>query len=316
MRLEKLAAREKRSSSSKRSCAGRSVGRRSARSSCSAASRSAPIRSASCAASAAYLLASSVRPRELGVMREPGGLRRGDALRERGHDRGVQRGAPGCGDRALDRLSDQLVAEAERGAVVGEHTARERLLHRIRGIGRDGGQEVERDALADDGRRVHRSASHRAQPTDARQRGVAHGRRQSVARRERLDDEEGVPAGQAPQPVGVDVGRPGQAAHRLVRQGFERHAGGRRAGDEVSDQHRQRGVHGQLVVAIGDDDDDPGVLDAAREQAQHVHRRRVGPMGVLQHGHGGRPRAQLAEHRLREGERVVHLRRLRADELA
>jgi hypothetical protein len=62
IRLEKLAAREKRSSSSKRSASGRSARRRSARSSCSAASRSAPTRSASCAASAAYPLACSARP--------------------------------------------------------------------------------------------------------------------------------------------------------------------------------------------------------------------------------------------------------------
>jgi hypothetical protein len=105
------------------------------------------------------------------------------------------------------------VAEAEGRAVVGQDAAGERLLDRVRRAGRDRGQEIERDALADDGRGVDRPARYGAQAPDARQRGVGHGGRQPVARGERLDDEERVAAGQAPQPVGVDVGRPGQAAH-------------------------------------------------------------------------------------------------------
>jgi hypothetical protein len=77
-------------------------------------------------------------------------------------------------------------------------------------------------------------------------------------------------------------------------------------------------VDGELVVAIGDDDHGPGVLDPAGQQAQDVDRRRIGPMGVLQDRDRGRPRAQRAEHRLGEGEGVLARRRRRVgrDELA
>jgi hypothetical protein len=140
----------------------------------------------------------------------------------------------------------------------------------------------------------------------------------SPSRGERLDDEERVAAGQAPQPVGVDVGRPGQVAHGRLRQRRQRHAPGCGAGDEVADEHRQSRVDGQLVVAIGDEDHRPGVLDPPRQQTQHVDRGRVGPVGVLEHGDRGRPRAQSAEDQPGQGERVLPVgpRRLGPDDLA
>ena len=122
-----------------------------------------------------------------------------------------------------------------------------------------------------------------AQAPDPRHRRVAHRSRQPPPAASASTTRNGLPpvrrdSSRRRPPVGA-----GQRPHGGVRQRRKRDAPHRRAGHEVADQQREREVRGQLVVAIGHDDHDAGLLDAPRQQAKHVQRRRIRPMRILEH---------------------------------
>ena len=233
----------------------------------------------------------------LGVVGEPRVL--GRALLQRGDDARVQLRAPRRGDRVLDRLPRQLVAEAERGAVVGQHAVRERLLDGVR-AGDDRRQQVGRHPLPDHRRGVDHAARVGAEAADARQRRVAQRGGEPAARGERLGDQERVAAGQPRELGGVDPRGIGELADRGGGERGQRHPRGVGAGGEVADEHGQRGVGGEFVVAVGDEHDDARVFHPAGEEPEDVERRRVGPVRVLEHGDGRRPLAQEGEQRAGE----------------
>ena len=61
----------------------------------------------------------------------------------------------------------------------------------------------------------------------------------------------------------------------------------------MPEQVTQRMGRVELVVAVRDDDQRRNVLDLAAEQLEHVERRLVGPVGVLDDKDGRRVRAKL-----------------------
>jgi len=83
----------------------------------------------------------------------------------------MQVGAPRRRDRHLDGSSDQLVPEAQRLAVVGQHAACDRLLDQIPTAGDDGSQQRGRDALPEHRRRVDDAG--RTNPVDLAQEATS-----------------------------------------------------------------------------------------------------------------------------------------------
>ena len=121
------------------------------------------------------------------------------------------------------------------------------------------------------------------EPRGARQHRVAHRRRQ--ARRSPLDStsvtKNGLPevwrcSAQASTGASGD-----QQAHRVDRQPRQLDAHGRLRDGEVAQQQAQRRLAGDLVVAIGEHEQDARRGDAPAEELHQVERRLVGPMDVL-----------------------------------
>jgi len=56
----------------------------------------------------------------------------------------------------------------------------------------------------------------------------------------------------------------------------------------------------ELVVAVAGENEGGNALHLARQQAQHVERRIVGPVEVLEHEHGRAPAGQLTDERARD----------------
>ena len=217
----------------------------------------------------------------------------------------MQLGAAGGRDRRLDRLADEVVPEPERLAVVGEDAVVERLRDPVLAVGRDEGEHGQRDASPDHRRCIDRAARGRPETPDARQGGVAHGARHLTAGRDRLDDQERVPARRPQERGRVDAGRLGQGPDRRRGQRLQREASYRRRGHEVADEPGQGRVRRKLVVPVGHEHDDGRRLDAPRHQADDVQRGRVGPVRVLDHrDRRWLPREEL-EQRRRERQPVI-----------
>ena len=95
-----------------------------------------------------------------------------------------------------------------------------------------------------------------------------------------LGDEERVAAGDAVHGAGVGAGARGQAPHRRARQRRQRQPAHRAPG-QGAQQALQRVRRAELVVAEGQDEHRGDRLDPPRHVAEHVERRVVGPVDVL-----------------------------------
>ena len=144
------------------------------------------------------------QPRPLRVVRQPRMVLVLGSIGERRQHPGMQRRATRRGDRRLDRLAGELVAEYQLATVLDQHAARERALHRPGAARSDRGEQRGCDPLADHRRRVDHATRVRVQAPDPRDRRVAHRRWQSTARRERLHHQERIAARQARELAPVD----------------------------------------------------------------------------------------------------------------
>ena len=213
--------------------------------------------------------------RSCGVVGEP---RRVGAV-GRGQRAGVQRAAHVRRERLLDRDPRELVPERDARPNRVEHAARQAFLELVE-VARERVEQPEIHRPRDDRRGIERPARRGAQRRHAGEHGIADGRGQlDPARGERLGDEERVARGAPVQLGGVDAMRRRELGHRLRGQRREPDPLGRRLARELADGHAQRVGAVELVVAVAGDDEPGG--QAAAEQAQHVERRLVGPVDVL-----------------------------------
>ncbi len=204
----------------------------------------------------------------------------------------MQRPPTPDGDRPQHRLTGQLVPEGDLARDLLEHAnGKARVDRRVaRAQSRE---QVRVDAAPDDAGGLDGAARLVVEAGEARRHGVADGGGQTPATsRHHLGHEEGVPARDAMELVGVDVHALGQAGHGGGRQRREAQAGYARRGREVAQDDPQRVACADLVVAVRREDERARVADAAAEEAQQVEGGLVGPVDVLEHGHG----RLLAEH--------------------
>ena len=107
---------------------------------------------------------------------------------------------------------------------------------------------------------------------------------------------ERVSAGQLVQRGGLQVAAAGQLLHRAGGQGGQADPPGGALPGELAQRDPQLIVRRQVVVAEGDDEQDPGLAQPAAGEPEQVHGRLVGPVDVLHHHHVQRPRpADLAQ---------------------
>ncbi len=138
---------------------------------------------------------------------------------QRRHHGGVEAPPPQRREAALDRPPGELVPEREAVRPDVDHAGVLGLRERVDPRPQQLGGEVEAGVRRHDGQLVERLAAVVAEPADAGQHGLHHGRGHGVARRrERLGDEERVAARDAVDRLRVGAGAGGQPPHGLSRQ--------------------------------------------------------------------------------------------------
>ena len=241
---------------------------------------------------------------------------------QRLRQRGVQRAPPRRQQLGVDRFARQRVAEAVAlgGGVADEEVGVDQLLERSaeRGLVQAGGalEQLVVDVAAGGGRDVEQLSRRAVHPRHAGEQHVAQRLRQRVlagdARREQLLREVRVAFGAGVDPFRqrrcVDDGRDleGGLRGRQPREVEPLSVGAsRELGQELAQRRRDVG----LVRAQRDHEQQPLPAQVAREEPQRVLGRRVGPVDVLDHEHGGRLLGEPAERAQQQLEQLRrHLR--------
>ena len=196
---------------------------------------------------------------------------------------------------ALDRAPRQLVAEAEMVRGDLEHPGELGLGERVDAVAEQVAGELEPDPRRHDRELLERLAAGRV---EAARRGRAPPRprwRDGVGRRgQHLGDEERVAAGDAVHGVGVGAGARRQPPHRRARERRQRQPAHRAPGQgaEQALQRMRRPSSSSRKVRTSTAGDR---LDPPRHVAEHVDRRVVGPVDVLDDERGRRRGRELGQ---------------------
>ena len=213
----------------------------------------------------------------LGVVDDVGRI--GLGREQRRKDLRVQ--LPPCGNRDArpDRVAGELMAEADVARVHLEQRPALGLLRRRRPAGQDGVEHRRGDAVRHHRDELDQPPLLLRQPRDAAADSIRDRARQLVrrARGEQLGDVERVASGR-----GVDVlGRvPGERSDRARGQRPE-------LDDDRGGGHGRvhRVARRRLAVPAREEEHHGQRADSPREQGDHVERRLVGPVHVLEHEH-------------------------------
>ena len=138
------------------------------------------------------------------------------------------------------------------------------------------------------------------EPRHAREHGVADGVRDRAAGCEHLRHEERIAARLAVQLGPVRPAPGGEHRHGLERERLDGQPDDLARGRELAEQQLERVACAELVVPEAHGDRRGHRVDPAREQAQHVERRLVGAVDVLEHEQRRRLRRELDDERVGE----------------
>ena len=205
------------------------------------------------------------------------------------------------GQAALDRAPRQLVAEAEVAGGDLQHPGELGLRERVDAVAEQLGGELEPDPRGHDGELLECLAALRREPGHAGEDRLDDRGGDGVGGRgQRLGDEERVAAGHPVQGVAVGARARRQPPHRRARERRQRQPPDRPPGQAA--QHAlERVRRAELVVAEAEDEHGGHRLDPPRDIAEHVDRRVVGPVDVLDDERGRRRGRELGHDRGEDG---------------
>jgi hypothetical protein len=221
----------------------------------------------------------------LGVMRQP--RRVGTAFAGAPHcgeNLPMQRYTAVRGDRVLDCQPCQLVTERHGPIHRTQHSRGEALVEMVDLRAQQLLEQPHLHVLRYDRQGVQHAPSRVAELRGASQDRVAdRGRDVAPAGCQNLGDEERVAARTLVQRRRVDPLRGRQPADRLERQRLQREPPHPRLSAQVAEHGSQRIVRGEPVIAVGHDRQRVHGLGAPPQHHEHVERRLIGPVDVLQH---------------------------------
>ena len=194
---------------------------------------------------------------------------------------------PACGRHGLlDRQPRELVAELHVRRSGHQHPGGEALIEP--GLEPSGEPLHQRqlDLTGDDRNRVKHGSGRLGQARRARQNGVTNGfGQQQVRSAERLGHEERIAAGSSVQIVAIDSERLRQLADRGLRQRCELQPAS--AAAELAEHDPQLLGALELVISVAREHQRRHRGGRARQQHEHIERRLVGPVDILEHEHRG-----------------------------
>ena len=224
------------------------------------------------------------------------------ALEQRRERTTVKAARAGGRDRLLDGQSGELVPERDLPVSGHEHTRRDALVEpRVDRAGerldqpRLGVRRRDRNGVE------HVSCAGREAPR-SRENGVPHRRGDLRSTRcENLSHEECVAGRRAVELVRVDPVRLGESSNCVRGEGRKRHSAKGDGRCELTEHESQRVTRVQLLLPIAQGDHGADRLDAAGDEADHVERRLVRPVDVLDHDDRRPAPAQLFDERRGHG---------------
>ena len=204
-----------------------------------------------------------------------------------GEDAPVQGYEPRRWHRIGDGAPRQLVPEGEPARGHGQQAAFLGCCQRCHA--RQAGARNERvnqpafERGRDDGQLLKHVLSRGIQAPDPCQHGIGDRRRNTLAlgRGKQLMDEERIPGCEREQVMCIDCAARTELLHGLLRQPVQRQMPYVVAAGCLAQQAVKRVLAGQLVVAVGQDQDGRQVGDPPDEVTQRVECRVVGPVNVL-----------------------------------
>jgi hypothetical protein len=189
------------------------------------------------------------------------------------------------------------VAKGDGLALGAEHPRRETLLQMGEVVPGERFEQPDLGPRRHDRDDVEQRPRAAREPRRAREHGVPHAVRHAVAARgERLRHVEGIAGRSREELGGVGAVRLRERRDGLERERLEvdpRHGVAR----QLAEREAKRIVPLEAVVSVRDDDERPHGRDAAREQADQVERRLVGPVEVLEDHDARRTAAELVQER-------------------
>jgi hypothetical protein len=229
--------------------------------------------------------------RPVGMVGQPGGVRGGAGPGEQcGQGTAVQLRPATGRQRPLHGQAGQLVPEADPAGLPLEHPGGHALVH-IGGCGT--GRLDQQPSLHLRGHhrgRVQDLPGRWGQPGRPSQHRIRHGGRDRlIPGGEDLGDKERVPPGPLVQRARVQPVRAGQHRHRLAGQGRQPQPAHQGRAGQVAGEQLHRVQRADLVVPVGDHQQDGGRTEPAGKEPEQVQGGLVGPVDVLDHQHGRHP---------------------------
>jgi hypothetical protein len=220
----------------------------------------------------------------------------GSGRAQRAHDGGVRLTLTQPGQAVGHRTPSQLVPEGHRRPAHLEQPDRLGVGQPLQRLVEQARSQLEVDCRRDDRQLLKRSLRWPAELAQPGEHEISHPRRHLVRRRgEDLAQEEGVASGDPVQSLGWPSAALGQLGHRLRGQRLERDALRRHRRD--AGQHPLDGMaRGRTVGTERQHEDRGPSTDPAHDVAEHIERRVVGPVCVLDDQHCRRGSAEFLGH--------------------
>ncbi len=221
--------------------------------------------------------------------------------------------------RLLDREPRELVPERDRAVRRQQHSGVEALVECRQGVSREHLEQPQLSLRRRDRDRIEQRAGNRPQTRGPREHGIAHRLGDLLAAGKHLRDEERIATRPLVEGGSIDTTRSGQARDGLRRERRELQPHHRCPRSELAEHLPQRVQPTELGVPIAGDQHHRKRPHPTPQQPQHIERRLVCPVHVLQHDDRRRAPRQLPEERPRDlvRQRPVHdqLLQLAADGL-
>ena len=234
------------------------------------------------------------------MVRETGEITRPVRLLGERRERSAVKLAPAVWrNRLLDGQACQFVPKRDPRRLGAEHAGGHAFVEAPSLVPRQGLEQPQLHRWRCNGDGVENALRSRAQTCRASEHRVSDGVGDvAFLHRERLDDEERVAHRLPMKLLCVHTVRLSELRDRALRERRELDPVDRRAGCELAEHEDERMRQSQLVVSIGGDDERRDRLHAASKEPEHVKRRFVRPVHVLQNEDGRAAGGQLLPERL------------------
>jgi hypothetical protein len=185
-------------------------------------------------------------------------------------------------DGRQDSFTSQFVAEGQAISGSPQETTSDALIGFVEDRASNSQQETWLDCRTDHGCHVEDCARFGREASGAGQHGITDRRWHHLAlTSEDLGHEERIACGEPVEGGGVTAAIRCHLLHRVLRQRADAYPVHGRCRDQIPQDQAKGVLDPDLVVAVGDHDEDREISKAPAEEAQQLDRSAIGPVGIF-----------------------------------